>query len=149
VQRALEVHLVSGASMTAHLRHGARVFPLPVLKLARSPRERGTLHTRIEGRFDAMLAQGFIGEVAALMARGDLKPDLPSMRCVGYRQVWAHLAGECDAAEMRYRAVVATRQLAKRQFTWLRAEPEVHWLWDDEAPRREAVQLVRRALDSA
>lgn len=149
VQRALEVFLVSGRTMTELWRSGARPLPLPVLKLARSPRERAVLHGRIERRFDAMLAAGFEGEVRALMARGDLTADLPSMRCVGYRQLWAHLAGEFDAAEMRRRGIVATRQLAKRQYTWLRSEPDVHWLWDDAEPGRRALDLVRAALDDA
>jgi tRNA dimethylallyltransferase len=81
---------------------------------------KGLLWQRIEQRFDAMLAAGFMDEMAVLRARGDLNPDLPSMRCVGYRQAWAYLDGACDAKAMRDLGVIATRQLAKRQMTWLR-----------------------------
>jgi tRNA dimethylallyltransferase len=147
VQRALEVFLATGRPMSALWGDAGAGLELPTLKLVRSPRERLVLHRRIAARFDAMLAAGFADEVRALMARGDLSPDLPSMRCVGYRQLWAHLAGETDAAEMHRQALAATRQLAKRQYTWLRAEPACHWLWDDADPERRAVELVRRAID--
>jgi tRNA dimethylallyltransferase len=93
-----------------------------VLKLALVPADRAALHARIATRMDAMLAQGFLDEVRALRERGDLQPDLPSMRAVGYRQAWQHLEGQFDAAQLRDRAIFATRQLAKRQLTWLRAE---------------------------
>ena len=79
---------------------------------------------RIAQRFDAMLAAGLLDEVRALRARGDLSPDLPSMRCVGYRQAWEHLNGEFDAHGLRERGIAATRQLAKRQLTWLRSMPQ-------------------------
>ncbi|HZJ81377.1 MAG TPA: tRNA (adenosine(37)-N6)-dimethylallyltransferase MiaA, partial [Guyparkeria sp.] len=103
-------------------------------------------HTRraVAERFDAMLAEGFLGEVEALRARGDLHPGLPSVRAVGYRQAWAYLAGESDWTTMRERAITATRQLAKRQRTWLRAATE----W--EAMDAEAVAAVEsRILDFA
>jgi tRNA dimethylallyltransferase len=89
------------------------------------PPDRALLHHRIEQRYEIMLQQGFKQEVASLMARGDLNIDLPSMRCVGYRQMWQHLAGEYDYATMQYKGIVATRQLAKRQLTWLRSWPEL------------------------
>lgn len=146
VQRALEVYLASGRPMSALWQAAGQGLGVPALKLVRSPRERSVLHRRIETRFDAMLAAGFLDEVRGLMRRGDLAPELPSMRAVGYRQAWAHLAGDCDAQEMRRRALAATRQLAKRQYTWLRSEPDCHWLWDDAAPLQEALGLVRRAL---
>ncbi len=147
VQRALEVFLASGRPMTALWRADrGGALELPVLKLVRSPRERTELHRRIETRFDAMLAAGFADEVRALQVRGDLTPDLPSMRCVGYRQLWAYLQGEYDAAEMRRRALAATRQLAKRQLTWLRAEPDCRWLPDDADPLHQAGALLRRHL---
>jgi tRNA dimethylallyltransferase len=92
--------------------------------IALEPVERAWLHTRIAQRFDAMLAEGLIGEVKALRARGDLHPDLPSMRCVGYRQVWEALDGRWPMAELRERGIAATRQLAKRQITWLRSTPQ-------------------------
>jgi tRNA dimethylallyltransferase len=86
------------------------------------PGDRAPLHTRIAARFDAMLADGFLDEVRALRARGDLHADLPAIRAVGYRQAWNYLDGEGDAAEFRDRGIFATRQLAKRQITWLRGE---------------------------
>ncbi|WP_296897490.1 tRNA (adenosine(37)-N6)-dimethylallyltransferase MiaA [Thiohalocapsa sp.] len=147
VQRALEVYLASGRPMTALWQTDGIGLGLPTLKLVRSPRERAVLHQRIEARFDAMLAAGFLDEVRALMDRGDLRPDLPSMRCVGYRQAWAYLAGNSDAAELRQRAVAATRQLAKRQYTWLRSEGGCHWLWDDDAPLQSALALVEQSLE--
>jgi len=83
------------------------------------------------------------------MGRGDLSLELPAMRAVGYRQVWEHLRGDYDAAEMRQRALAATRQLAKRQYTWLRAEAGCHWLCDDEQPMGRALALVKCALAGA
>ncbi len=143
VQRALEVCLTSGRPMSALWQADSAGLALPTLKLVRSPRHRAALHQRIELRFDAMLAAGFLDEVHRLMRRGDLAPDMPAMRCVGYRQAWAHLAGDYDAAELRRRVLAATRQLAKRQYTWLRSEPDCHWLWDDAAPVEQALRLVR------
>jgi tRNA dimethylallyltransferase len=104
-----------------------------LLKLAVVPREREVLHERIGRRFAQMLEQGFVAEVERLYRRGDLGPHLPAIRAVGYRQVWQHLAGELSYAQMCERAVIATRQYAKRQLTWLRGDPEVIWL-DAEAP---------------
>jgi tRNA dimethylallyltransferase len=149
VQRALEVFVATGAPMSALWLDAGAGLDLPTLKLVRSPRERAVLHRRIELRFDAMLAAGFADEVRALIARGDLTPSLPALRAVGYRQLWEHLHGDCDAEEMRRRAIAATRQLAKRQYTWLRAEPDCHWLWDDANPDAEALVLARRALEGA
>lgn len=133
VQRALEVYLLTGRPMTEQwgLDDGP-ALPYRVIRLVRSPRERAVLHQRIADRFDHMLTLGFADEVRRLRARGDLSADLPSMRAVGYRQMWAHLDGEIDQATMRERAIIATRQLARRQYTWLRAEPGCHWLWDDD-----------------
>ncbi|MGL5483411.1 MAG: tRNA (adenosine(37)-N6)-dimethylallyltransferase MiaA, partial [Aeromonas veronii] len=90
-------------------------------------------------RFDKMLQGGFEQEVRALMARGDLHPDLPSIRCVGYRQMWDYLCGEVGYDEMRYRGIVATRQLAKRQMTWLRGWPDVTWLESGESGNLDRV----------
>jgi tRNA dimethylallyltransferase len=91
------------------------------VSIAVMPNERAVLHERIEQRFQMMMEQGFLSEVERLFQRGDLNVDMPSIRCVGYRQMWAHLAGECDLDEAVYRGIVATRQLAKRQVTWLRS----------------------------
>ena len=128
IQRALEVHRLSGRSITSWQREarGERL-PLKVLRLVLSPPDRAVLHERIEWRFDAMLEGGFLDEVQALRALPQLqahpKPlDLPAIRAVGYRQAWQYLEGDCDAATFRDRAIAATRQLAKRQFTWLRGE---------------------------
>jgi tRNA dimethylallyltransferase len=120
IQRALEVIEVSGQRMSALLAQPAADRPrLDVAALI--PADRAQLHRRLEQRFDAMLACGFIDEVRALKRRGDLTPDLPSMRCVGYRQAWAYLDGHGSHAEFRAAAIAATRQLAKRQLTWLRS----------------------------
>jgi tRNA dimethylallyltransferase len=119
IQRALEVWQLTGRPLSDH--HGQRAVPgLPLRLVALEPDSRAWLHDRIAQRFDAMLAAGFIDEVRALRARGDLHPDLPAMRCVGYRQAWEALdAG--DLAPLRERGIAATRQLAKRQLTWLRS----------------------------
>lgn len=120
IQRALEVIEVSDQPMSALLAQPAADRPrLDVAALI--PADRAQLHRRLEQRFDAMLACGFIDEVRALKQRGDLTPDLPSMRCVGYRQAWAYLDGHGSHAEFRAAALAATRQLAKRQLTWLRS----------------------------
>jgi tRNA dimethylallyltransferase len=120
IQRALEVFEVTGVPM-AQL-HAAQQRPaLDLAVIALLPEDRAALHRRIEERFDAMLAHGFLDEVKALRARGDLDPDLPSMRSVGYRQAWAHLEGQTDYAAFRAASIAATRQLAKRQITWLRS----------------------------
>ncbi len=132
--RALEVFRVSGVTMTqlraqqseAASQHGG--LPYTVVQLAIAPAQRQVLHERIAKRFDLMLEQGFVAEVERLHRRGDLHGEMPSIRAVGYRQVWDHLEGRLDAAQMRERGIIATRQLAKRQFTWLRSWENVHWL---------------------
>ncbi|MGQ0503613.1 MAG: tRNA (adenosine(37)-N6)-dimethylallyltransferase MiaA [Panacagrimonas sp.] len=134
IQRAIEVIETSGQSLSSLHAQSVEVAPdLRFLKLALMPAERAVLHARIERRLAAMLAQGFIEEVAALRARGDLDPALPSMRAVGYRQIWDHLDGHYDAAEARLRALSATRQFAKRQATWLRSEHDLCWLNPESA----------------
>ncbi|WIE51187.1 tRNA (adenosine(37)-N6)-dimethylallyltransferase MiaA [Pseudomonas sp. GM17] len=137
--RALEVYRVSGLSMTAHrLRQSAQSteaaasgrgqLPYTVANLAIAPANRQVLHERIAQRFTIMLEQGFVDEVVALRSRSDLHAGLPSIRAVGYRQVWDHLDGKLTFAEMQERGIIATRQLAKRQFTWLRSWADLHWL---------------------
>ena len=131
ISRALEVFRVSGRPLSFFQRQNAiknvadsaRLTSATAL-ISLEPSDRAWLHERIALRFDAMLAAGFLDEVKALRARGDLTPDLPSMRCVGYRQAWQALDGTLAMAELRDRGVVATRQLAKRQLTWLRSMPE-------------------------
>ncbi|HTN48460.1 MAG TPA: tRNA (adenosine(37)-N6)-dimethylallyltransferase MiaA [Burkholderiaceae bacterium] len=122
IQRALEIYELTGRPMSALLERNGQAQPrLDVVALM--PGDRVSLHRRLEQRFDLMLAQGLLDEVRALKRRGDLSPQLPSMRSVGYRQAWAHLDGETDAAQFRAAAIAATRQLAKRQLTWLRSLP--------------------------
>jgi tRNA dimethylallyltransferase len=146
IQRALEVYEVTGRPLSAHFADTVpQRRPLRLLKLAVAPRDRGVLHARIEQRFGQMLEQGFVAEVERLFARGDLGPHLPAIRAVGYRQVWQYLVGESTHAQMRARAVVATRQYAKRQLTWLRGEQDVIWL-DADSPRLfdEVCELLNR-----
>ncbi len=137
--RALEVYRVSGLSMTAHRERqsaqstdaaasGRAQLPYTVANLAIAPANRQVLHDRIAQRFTQMLEQGFVDEVVALRSRSDLHAGLPSIRAVGYRQVWDHLDGKLTSAEMQERGIIATRQLAKRQFTWLRSWADLHWL---------------------
>jgi tRNA dimethylallyltransferase len=127
IQRALEIFMLSGQPMSALLaapRVTADDAPYRFVPVALEPSDRAVLHRRIEARFDAMLAHDFIDEVKRLRARGDLDLSMPSMRCVGYRQAWEFLDGATSYAEMRDKGVFATRQLCKRQLTWLRAMPE-------------------------
>lgn len=133
IQRALEVYRLSGRPISQwQAMPGVERLPARVLKLVLAPAERAVLHRRIEARFDAMLEQGFLDEVRRLrslpaMAAVPNPLDLPAIRAVGYRQAWLHLGGEGSAAEFRDRAIFATRQLAKRQLTWLRGELDARW----------------------
>ncbi len=121
IQRALEVCLLSDRPMSALLAEEQQAeLPYRLIQLALLPGDRAVLHARIAQRFDEMLQQGLVEELAFLRTRYALTPDLPSMRCVGYRQAWQYQQGECTAAEMRELGIIATRQLAKRQLTWLR-----------------------------
>jgi tRNA dimethylallyltransferase len=128
IQRALEVFMLTGQAMSAWLAAPARPDDAAVawrfVPIALEPSDRSVLHARIERRFDAMLAGGFVDEVVKLRERGDLRPEMPSMRCVGYRQVWEYLDGAVDYPTMRDKGIFATRQLCKRQLTWLRSMTE-------------------------
>jgi tRNA dimethylallyltransferase len=130
IQRALEIYQLTGQPMSSQLAQAAPVqLPFTLLPIGLEPSDRSALHRRIANRFDAMLAPGdpnLIDEVIGLRRRGDLHPGLPSMRCVGYRQAWEYLDGHIDLATLREKGLAATRQLAKRQLTWLRAMPERH-----------------------
>jgi len=129
IQRALEVFKITGKSMTTIINsENQREFPYTIMKFAIYPEYRSVLHERIEHRFNQMLNAGFVNEVECLFKRGDLNKDLPSMRAVGYRQVWDFLNGESTFSEMKYKGIVATRQFAKRQLTWLRGETNITWL---------------------
>jgi tRNA dimethylallyltransferase len=126
IQRALEVCYLTGTPWSAWLQQ-RQAAPLPyrLLRYALVPSDRALLHQRIAQRFDAMLRAGLVEELAALRERHDLSAALPSMRCVGYRQAWQFLEGEYDSATLREKGIAATRQLAKRQLTWLRSLPEI------------------------
>ncbi|WP_176059984.1 tRNA (adenosine(37)-N6)-dimethylallyltransferase MiaA [Paraburkholderia sp. BCC1876] len=128
IQRALEVFMLTGQPMSVLLAAPARVDDAAAqwrfMPIALEPSDRSWLHARIETRFDAMLKSGFIDEVVKLRERGDLSPEMPSMRCVGYRQAWEYLDGVVDYPTMRDKGVFATRQLCKRQLTWLRGMTE-------------------------
>lgn len=130
IQRALEVVEVSGRQLSEWHRSGPRpAGPAgPVVRLAVAPAERRDLHRAIDTRFRAMVERGLVDEVRSLAERPGVGPDLPSMRAVGYRQVWDHLQGRSDHAEMVERAIAATRQLARRQLTWLRSLSGIRWL---------------------
>lgn len=128
IQRALEIIELTGQPMSQLLARSPKPeLPFELLPISLEPSDRGALHARIADRFDAMLnddSGGLLAEVERLHARGDLHPGLPSMRCVGYRQAWEYLEGAYDRATLRERGIAATRQLAKRQLTWLRSMPE-------------------------
>jgi len=129
IQRALEVYELTGETLTDLIGQGnVGILPFEVIKIIVAPKERLTLHQRIERRFYDMLDSDFLKEVETLHNRGDLSLDLPSMRCVGYRQLWQYLEGKYDYDEAVRRGIYATRQLAKRQLTWLRAQNDTKWL---------------------
>lgn len=140
--RALEVFFISGDTLTELTKISGESLPYRVSQFAIAPVSRELLHQRIELRFNQMLAAGFEKEVRALFARGDLHTDLPSIRCVGYRQMWSYLAGEISYDEMVFRGICATRQLAKRQMTWLRGWEQIHWL-DSEKPEEALNAIVQ------
>lgn len=143
IQRALEVYELAGEPLS-HLIARAQSEPLPysLAKWIIAPRDRRVLHERIETRFNAMLAAGFVEEVEKLRARPNLDLGKPSMRAVGYRQIWEYLDGQYDYATMVKRGIVATRQFAKRQLTWLRAESGGDW-FPSEDPDLTALLIAR------
>ncbi|WP_457670041.1 tRNA (adenosine(37)-N6)-dimethylallyltransferase MiaA [Thiolapillus sp.] len=141
ILRALEVMEITGQPLSRLQEQQGEKLPYDVLKLIKAPRDRSVLHERIARRFDAMLQQGFEEEVQGLMARPGFSPQLPSMRAVGYRQMIEYLQGMCGREEMREKGVIATRQLAKRQFTWLRRENDANWL--QEAPEKTWEQVSK------
>jgi tRNA dimethylallyltransferase len=145
IQRALEVWELTGRPLSEQQQgSGEPALPYRVLRLARAPRDRALLRERIGGRFRTMLEQGLEAEVRGLLARGDLGPLTPALRSVGYRQMVQYLLGQWDHATLVERGIIATRQLAKRQFTWLRAEPELEWLYDEDgAVAARALERVR------
>ncbi len=161
LSRALEVYRVSGKTMSQlrELQHsqintGSFAERYDLCQLAIAPRDRSTLHKRIEHRFKAMLKKGLLEEVRRLYERGDLHKDLPAIRAVGYRQVWDYFDGLWDYSEMTERGIIATRQLAKRQFTWLRgwstsANTDLHWIFTEteQGISLTKEEIVRCALN--
>ena len=154
ISRAIEVFRLTGLPLSSFqlkntiktVAASARIYSATAL-ISLEPSDRSWLHQRIAQRFDAMLAAGLVAEVNALRMRGDLHADLPSMRCVGYRQVWEALEGTSPMTELRDKGVFATRQLAKRQLTWLRSMPERQVVaCDDPAALQRVLQLVKQVL---
>jgi len=147
IQRALEIYQSTGIPPSELNRQPRAALPYRPIRLMVCPPNRSDLHERIERRYHAMLEAGFVVEVEALFRRGDLGPDLPSMRTVGYRQVWLYLSGKINYYEMVQKAIEATRQFAKRQLTWLRSEQGLTWV---DRPGREALgesrELISRGL---
>jgi tRNA dimethylallyltransferase len=142
IQRALEVHALTGRPLSELQESIPEDDRLDIATVALVPEDRAALAQRIERRFDAMVDAGFVAEVQNLWARGDLTKELPALRAVGYRQIWGHLEGAYDWQEARRRALVATRQLAKRQLTWLRGD-RVSERWPAEAPGLSSTFLAR------
>jgi tRNA dimethylallyltransferase len=149
IQRALEIWHISGKTMSALLRAPEQTDkPLATVTLSLEPTERSNLHQRIALRFDQMLEEGLIQEIQALRSRGDLHTDLPSIRCVGYRQFWSMLEGEVTPAQARDQAIAATRQLAKRQLTWLRSLPDrITVQADSHETTEQVIAIVGRLID--
>ena len=146
IKRALEVFELTGRPISQQQdRTEEQRLPYQILKLARAPHDRALLHQRIEQRFHKMLELGFEAEVRELFERERLSPDLPSMRSVGYRQMLSYIQGDCSYQAMTERAIIATRQLAKRQFTWLRAEKELHWLDEEQDLSAQALKLIDKS----
>ncbi len=146
IQRALEIYEITGCSLTEFCeKQKAQPAPYQMINIALTIENRAHLAQRIEARFKEMLREGFVAEVETLKARGDLHPDMPSQRAVGYRQVWDYLAGNLNAHDMQERAIIATRQLAKRQMTWLRAWDKITFF---EAEQSLNMQSVLRMIGS-
>ncbi|WP_332420095.1 tRNA (adenosine(37)-N6)-dimethylallyltransferase MiaA [Vibrio metschnikovii] len=146
LSRALEVYKISGKTLTELTQTKGESIPFRVKQFAIAPMDRAELHRRIELRFEKMVKSGFEEEVKALYDRKDLHPDLPSIRCVGYRQMWDYFDGNSTLDEAIYRGICATRQLAKRQLTWLRSWDELTWLDSENIER--AVETLANAIAS-
>ena len=140
IQRALEVYELTGQTISELFAQGtARPLPFEVFKIALSPQDRGIIHDKVKVRFLQMLDAGLVDEVRGLFERGDLNPGMPSLRMVGYRQIWRFLDGLLDREQMIEHAIVATRQLAKRQLTWLRKEENAYWIDSQQSDVLEKV----------
>lgn len=148
LSRALEVYRLTGKSLTELTETKGDSLKGNVLQFALTPKDRTILHKRIELRFNQMIAQGFEKEVVKLKERSDLHIDLPSIRCVGYRQMWQYLNGDYNHEEMIFRGVCATRQLAKRQLTWLRSwERAINLTMEDETNLQQIISIVNKTLN--
>jgi tRNA dimethylallyltransferase len=150
IQRALEVIAITGGPISARQRQDLRgAARADDLRLVLAPADRARHGERLAQRFEAMMRQGLLEEVRALHARGDLHAGLPALRLIGYRQLWAHLEGRCTLEEAVQQAVTATRQYARRQLTWLRAEPRARWFdADDPATPERIANCVREWLET-
>ncbi len=146
LSRAIEVYRITGKSLTELTQQKSEPIPYNVKQFAIAPKERSQLHQRIELRYQKMIEAGFKQEVEKLYDRGDLHKDLPSIRCVGYRQMWEHLEGDISLDEAIFKSVCATRQLAKRQMTWLRSWKDLVWLDSDH--KDQALETLSNAVIS-
>ena len=147
IQRALEVFKLTGQTIsTLQQERLSALSDINVKEFAIAPLERGELHTKIELRFKAMLDAGFVAEVRRLYERGDLSAEQPSMRAVGYRQIWGYLAGRSALKEAEEQGIAATRQLAKRQLTWLRRRANAQWL---DSTHPEVAGMIFEALSES
>ncbi len=151
IQRALEVVAITGGPISARQNQDLRGAATATdLRLVLAPGDRARHGERLAARFAAMMSQGLLEEVRALRARGDLHAGLPALRLIGYRQLWSHLEGRCTLEEAVQQAIIATRQYARRQLTWLRAEPQAQWLdTDDAATPGQVEDKVRDWLQAA
>jgi len=148
LQRALEVYELTGEPLSELQKNTKSPLPIPPVKFALIPEQRSWLHDRIEQRFKIMLDDGFIDEVKGLVSQFDLSPSLPSMRSVGYRQAIELINGHIDESTMLEKAVAATRQLAKRQLTWLRSMDELNTVSCDTLHTEQQVDLIDQAMRS-
>lgn len=150
IQRALEVYEVTGQTMTAWYEQSVgSCLPYRIIKLIIAPTNRTALHVRIACRFKTMLEQGLIEEVERLIARGDLTLSLPALRAVGYRQVWLYLTNKLKYEDLLEQGIIATRQLAKRQLTWLRSEFDAHWFDSQQADNtKQIINYLSSTIDN-
>ncbi|MCL5975059.1 MAG: tRNA (adenosine(37)-N6)-dimethylallyltransferase MiaA [Gammaproteobacteria bacterium] len=148
--RALEVYEISGKPLTELTQHSDFLLPYRVIKIILSPFDRKILHQRIAKRYEMMMQAGFIEEVKKLQQRGDLHAELPSIRAVGYRQAWSFLNGDYDENTFIERAIIATRQMAKRQLTWLRAQKDGVWFDSgNDLPNKQVLDFIRSKLSES
>jgi tRNA dimethylallyltransferase len=149
IQRALEVYEITGQSMTELTQDSQPSLPYDVIKVIVSPDDRAVLHQRIADRYKGMMSSGFIDEVKTLFEREDCHVDLPAIRAVGYRQAWAYLEGEYDQETLVEKAIIATRQMAKRQLTWLRAQQDGVWFDSGSGlPIEQVVSYIEQKVSS-